>query len=143
MPRIERSALVPYSAEQMFQVVTDVTAYPDFLPWCSASRVIESSATEQVAELELSQLGMTQRFVTRNELTAPSLVRINLVQGPFRRLDGEWRFTSLGKTGCKVELSLQFDVESRVLGSVLVQVWEQASDKMVDAFCRRAESCYE
>lgn len=142
MPRVERSALVPYSCEQMFDVVLDVEAYPSFLPWCSGARVLEYTGDVQVGELELSRAGMTQRFATRNRLVHPSSISLELVSGPFRKLSGEWRFVALGDAGCKVELTLTFEPDGRVMKMALGQLWRMAADRMVDAFCERAEVVY-
>lgn len=142
MPRVERSALVPYSCEQMFNVVLDVEAYPSFLPWCSGARVLEQHDSVQVGELELSRAGMTQRFATLNRLVFPSSITLELVSGPFRKLSGEWRFVALGDAGCKVELTLSFELDGRVMKVALGQLWRMAADRMVDAFCERAGVVY-
>lgn len=142
MPTIERSALVPHSAEQMFEIVRDVESYPAFLPWCSGARVISESGDEQLAELELSRGGMRQKFSTRNHLTRPTSLHIELEKGPFKRLRGEWRFTPLGDAGCKVALHLAFEPDSRLMNVALGQVWRMATDRMVDAFCARAEALH-
>jgi len=142
MPTIERSALVPYSAGHMFDVVADVEAYPDFLPWCSGARILEQEAGFQLAELELSRTGLNQRFSTRNHLERPTSIRLDLQEGPFRQLAGEWRFRPLGDSGCKVELTLRFELDGRMMQVALGQVWKMAADRMVDAFCRRAEVVY-
>lgn len=142
MTTIERSALVPYTADQMFDVVEHVAAYPDFLPWCSRANVLEQSREHQVAELELSRAGMMQRFTTRNTLERPGRITLALVRGPFRRLTGEWRFTPLGNMGCKVELMLTFEMDGQLMKMALGQLWAMAADRMVDAFCVRAESLY-
>lgn len=126
----------------MFDIVLDVERYPQFLPWCSDSRVIELSDGHQLAELELARAGMSQRFTTRNELRRPENITLSLVEGPFRRLSGEWRFRSLGDAGCKVELHLGFEMEGRLQRAALGQLWRMAADRMVDAFCERAEKLY-
>ena len=142
MTAIERSALVPYSADQMFDVVLDVEVYPEFLPWCSGSRLIELSNEHQLAELELSRAGLTQRFTTRNRLVRPDRISLDLVNGPLTRLSGEWRFTALGDAGSKVELHLAFEMEGRFRKAALGQLWNMAADRMVDAFCERADVVY-
>lgn len=142
MKTVARSALLPFSAEQMFDLVNNVSAYPEFLPWCSESRVLESSELEMVASLTISKAGMSHRFTTRNHMERPERIRLTLVDGPFSRLEGSWQFTQLGDDGCKTEMNLSFDFSSTVLNATLGKVFSQAADSMVDAFCERARSVY-
>lgn len=142
MTTVERSALVPYLPEQMFEVVRDVRAYPEFLPWCAEAIILAETDSEQLAELSLSKGGITQRFSTRNTLVKPSTIELELVDGPFSRLRGAWHFVALGSAGCKVQLRLSFELDSALMQMALGQVWRAATDRMVDAFCDRAESLY-
>lgn len=142
MKRVSRSALLPFSAEQMFDLVNDVAAYPEFLPWCSDSRVIESSPTEMLASLTISKAGLSHSFSTRNQLQRPELIRLVLVDGPFSSLEGNWRFSQLGDDGCKAEMGLAFDFNSVVLNATLGKAFSHAADTMVDAFCDRARQVY-
>jgi ribosome-associated toxin RatA of RatAB toxin-antitoxin module len=142
MTEISRSAVVPYSPAQLFAVVRDVRAYPDFLPWCAAAKLISETATEMVATLEIRKGGISQRMTTRNGLSPPSVMTIELVNGPFRRLSGRWTFLALGEDGCKVSLQMSFEMDNRLMGAALGKVFGLAADKMVDAFCERAEVLY-
>ncbi|MFP6806016.1 MAG: type II toxin-antitoxin system RatA family toxin [Pseudomonadales bacterium] len=142
MRHVERSALMPYSAEQMFNVVNDVASYPKFLPWCIASEVLESTSRVMVARLELAKGGMRQSFTTRNDLEPPKHMKMSLVDGPFSLLKGEWHFKQLGEDGCKIEMSLSFDFNNRLMNVTLGKVFGVAADKMVDAFCERADVLY-
>lgn len=126
----------------MFDVVNDIENYPRFLPWCKAARVISESEGASVAELTIARGGITQSFTTRNELDRPNSMKLDLVEGPFTRLRGEWRFEQLGDAGSKVALRLEFELDSRVAGYALGKVFGSAADTMVDAFCDRAESVY-
>jgi ribosome-associated toxin RatA of RatAB toxin-antitoxin module len=137
MKRVERSALLPLTPEQVFDVVNDVAAYSEFLPWCDESEVIESSATAMKARLSIVKGGMRQSFTTQNQLVRPNRIDLRLLAGPFSSLEGQWRFTPLGDEGCKVELKLAFDFDSRLANFALGKVFEQAADTMVDAFSRR------
>ena len=123
----------------MFDVVNDVDGYPDFLPWCDESRIIESSEHEMVASLTIARGGVRHSFTTRNRLERPGRMTLTLVDSPFKTLEGEWRFHQLGEDGCRVEMTLSFDFDSRLAGMVLAKVFEHAADTMVDAFCDRAE----
>ncbi len=126
------------TCEQMFDVVNDVRAYPSFLPWCVDTRVHEETESAMVATLSIQKAGVSADFTTRNRLRRPAEIRLELVDGPFRVLQGHWVFTSLGSEGCKTEMTLRFDVSSRLLDFTLGKVFEQVADTMVDAFCQRA-----
>lgn len=137
MPRVQRTALLPFPAADVFAIVNDVSRYPEFLPWCSAATVIEENAEEVVAALSLSASGITETFTTRNRLTPCEKIDMELVSGPFRELTGGWTFVRLGDDeGCRVELDLSFQFTG--VKSLLGAVFNRAADKMVDAFCARA-----
>lgn len=140
--RIERSALVGYAPRRMFDLVRDVNSYPQFLSWCSDASVTEESGETQVATLEISLAGLKQRFTTRNTLAPPSRIGMELESGPFRHLDGAWTFDPVGEDGCRVTLRLTFAVASRVLAGALEKGFARVADRLVDDFCRRAESVY-
>lgn len=142
MRQVERSALVPYSAVQMFEVVNDVASYPAFLPWCVASELLESSSSVIVARLDLAKGRIRQSFTTRNELDPPNHISMSLVEGPFSLLKGEWHFKQLGDEGCKVEMNLKFDFDNRLMNATLGKVFSAAADRLVDAFCERADVLY-
>ena len=110
MKEISRSALLPFSAKQMFDVVNDVASYQDYLPSCSRSEVIESSPEFMVARLTLTKAGVSQQFTTRNNLVGLERIDLQLVDGPFTSLNGFWLFTQLGNDGCKTEMNLAFDL---------------------------------
>ena len=142
MTEIRRSALVALTPEQMFDVVNDIEAYPVFLPFCTSSRVIERKEDEVTAALTISKSGITQTFRTRNILAPPNHILLKLVAGPFSRLTGEWRFDAVGAAGCKVSLYLDFEFDNRLLNLAFGQVFKLVADRMVDAFCERAEQVY-
>ena len=142
MHEVHRSALMPYSAKQMFDVVNDVVSYPAFLPWCVASELLESSSTVIVARLVLAKGGIRQSFSTRNELHSPDHISMSLVEGPFSLLKGEWHFTQLGDEGCKIEMNLRFDFDNRLMNATLGKVFAVAADRLVDSFCERADALY-
>ena len=142
MKEISRSALLPFSAEQMFDVVNDVAVYQYYLPSCSRSEVIESSPELMVARLTLTKAGVSQQFTTRNKLAAPQRIDLQLVEGPFTTLNGYWLFSQLGLDGCKTEMNLKFDFNSRMLNATFGKVFEQVADSLVEAFCDRAKVLY-
>ena len=146
MKRIERTALLPYSADQMFLVVNDVRSYPDFLPWCVEARVIAEDDTEMTARLTVAKAGIHQSFTTRNTLQRPTRIDIALLEGPFKMLAGGWQFHALGENEaeqpCKVELHLSFEFERRLMDLTFGKVFQLITDSMVDTFCARADALY-
>lgn len=126
----------------MFSVVMDVDAYTTFLPWCAASKLVSKSDTEIVGKLEVSKGGIRRTMTTRNRIEPPHKMYIELIDGPFREFSGLWTFQALGDSGCKVTLRLKFEVDGRLMGFALGRVFNAAADKMVDAFCERAEKVY-
>ncbi len=143
MPIINRSALLPYPAATVFEIVNDVARYPDFLPWCAQAEVLAASESEVVAELALRTRGVTERFTTRNLLVPHERIELQLVSGPFRDLRGAWTFLRLGADeGCKVSLLLEFEFSGAraLLGGAFSGIFVKAADRMVDAFCERART---
>lgn len=126
----------------MFCLVDDIESYPRFLPWCSDASVEERDAQTVVASLELQKGAMSRRFTTRNKLVEHSAIDITLVGGPFRRLEGGWRFHELGEGGCRVSLELEFAFDSKLLDMMFGAFFEQTCNSLVDAFTRRAVEVY-
>ncbi|MDX1587499.1 MAG: type II toxin-antitoxin system RatA family toxin [Oleiphilaceae bacterium] len=139
---IERSALVHHSARRMYDLVNDIERYPEFLPWCSDARVHESDEHQLLASLEVSKSGVRQSFSTRNRLLAPERIAMELVDGPFTQLRGDWHFRALTDEACKVTLTLEFSLNGTVARVAFGNVFSQAANTMVDAFCRRADALY-
>ena len=137
--RIERSALIQRPAEVLFSLVDDVERYPEFLPWCAGARVVAIEGQSVIASLEVARGGVRQRFTTRNERRAPEEIRMQLVEGPFSRLEGAWRFRALAADACKVELSLEFGFGGSLTRLAFEKVFSEVAGTMVDAFCRRAQ----
>ncbi len=142
MPVVSKSALVPFSAAQMFKLVDDFESYPEFLPWCRSSHLISRSENEICGELEVARAGIRQTFSTRNKLVKNERVDIELIEGPFRKLQGGWKFTALREDACKIELVLDFEFSGRLINSAFGKVFGQIANTMVDAFCKRAEEVY-
>jgi len=141
--RIERSALVVYSAAKMFELVQDVPSYPQFLSWCTATDVAEQTLVMQKATLEVAIAGVVQRFTTINTLYAGERVAMKLHAGPFRDLRGEWCFIQLGEDGCKVSLSLEFEMKKGPMAKIFGKGFGKVADRLVDDFCKRAERVYQ
>lgn len=143
MIKVQKSALVPFSAEQMFDLVNDVETYPEFIPGCQATELVESSEDQLVGTLHLSVAGIKLTLTTRNQLQRPSQMDLTLESGPFSSLTGRWRFTPLGDLGCKVELDLSFEPDSKIIGVAAGTVLSQVAGQMVSAFSKRAEQVYD
>ncbi|WP_288131161.1 type II toxin-antitoxin system RatA family toxin [Microbulbifer sp.] len=142
MTEIERSALVMFSAEQMFDLVNDVASYPQFLPGCRGAEVLHEDAGTLEARLELSRAGISQSFVTRNRLLRPHSMTLELVDGPFSEFNGHWQFTPLNENACKVVFTLRFRVQNRLLGAAAGKLFSGIANQMVDAMCERAGKIY-
>jgi len=142
MRKVSRSALVPYSAADMYRLVEDVESYPDFLPWCSDVEVHYREGNVVEATLELQRAGLTRRFRTRNAMQPVTSMQLSLVGGPFRHLAGGWKFTPLDDQGSKVSLELEFEFESRALDLLIGAFFEETCNSLVDAFTSRAAEIY-
>lgn len=142
MPQISRSALVPFSAEQMYQLVNDVHSYPDFLPGCTGSRVIKASNNEMTAAVDVAKAGISKTFTTRNTLLDNQSINMQLVDGPFRKLMGGWHFTPLSPEACKVELHLDFEFTNKLIELAFGKVFKELAGNMVQAFTQRAKEVY-
>jgi ribosome-associated toxin RatA of RatAB toxin-antitoxin module len=139
---VNRSALVNYSAQQMFDLVNDIEAYPQYMDGCVGAKVLKREGDWLEARLELSKAGVSQSFVTRNQLRAPESMSMTLVDGPFKYLKGCWRFTALNETACKVSFDLEFELQSKLLGMAVGKLFEAVASKQVDALCARAAQIY-
>ncbi|MBF7144519.1 MULTISPECIES: type II toxin-antitoxin system RatA family toxin [Pseudomonas] len=136
---IQRSALLPYPAQALYDLVNDVARYPEFLPWCSSTKVLDSTPTSMRASLEVAKGGLSQRLVTRNELVPGERIEMNLEEGPFTQLHGIWVFKPLGEKACKISLDLAFDYDGPIVRATLGPLFNQAANTLVDAFCQRAK----
>jgi ribosome-associated toxin RatA of RatAB toxin-antitoxin module len=139
MTSIHRHALVRHSAARMYGLVNDVGAYSRRFSWCEGSEVLEQSDRHMLARLDLRVAGLRVGFTTRNTLTEPTRIELQLVEGPFRQLRGLWVFHTLAEDACKVSLSMDFEVASKLIGSALAIGFQGLADAMVDDFCRQAD----
>ena len=142
MRKVNRSAIVPHSPQQMFALVDDIAAYPEFLPWCNDATVHSRTDDTVEATLELHKGSVSNHFTTRNTRIEHSAIEIALVGGPFRCLDGGWRFEDLGGQGCKVSLELEFEFESMMIDLMFGRFFEDTCNSLVDAFTRRATAVF-
>jgi ribosome-associated toxin RatA of RatAB toxin-antitoxin module len=142
LARVEKSALVPFSAAAMFELVNDVESYPQFLPWCRSGRLISRDEQELCGEIEVARAGISQRFSTCNRLYPYERIELRLREGPFRRLEGTWRFDALREDACKIGLVMEFEFSGRLINAAFGAIFGQIADSLVDAFCRRARDLF-
>ncbi|MGO2508472.1 SRPBCC family protein [Vibrio hibernica] len=142
MPLINRSALVSFSAEQMFTLVNDVERYPEFLPGCSGSKLIESSQTAMVASVDVSKAGIKKTFTTSNLMIPDRLIKLQLVDGPFKSLSGSWRFIPLDDFACKIEFQLEFEFSNKLIEMAFGKIFNELTSNMVKSFTQRAKQIY-
>ena len=133
---------MPYNSAEMFALVDDIDAYDEFLPWCSQSEVLARNDHVVDASLEVHKGALSKTFSTRNTNSLHEAIDIALIGGPFKHLSGGWRFESLGDSGCKVMLDLEFQFESRIVDAMFGPFFEETCSSLVDAFIDRAVSVY-
>jgi len=142
MSTVGRSAIVNHSAQEMFSLVFDVDSYPSFLPWCDKASIAERMPGRTVATLRINFRGLKEEFTTENRDRPGEFIDMKLVSGPFRSLEGGWRFTPLSAGACKVELSLRYEFTSVILDRLVGKVFDEIANSLVDAFARRADQLF-
>jgi ribosome-associated toxin RatA of RatAB toxin-antitoxin module len=147
MKHVRKSVLLWYSPREMYDLVTAVADYPQFLPWCDQAQVLEQHALGVTARLSLAYMGVRHAFTTRNTHVDAQQVQVALVDGPFSLLEGLWKFHPLGRPGsdqaaCKVELDLRYAFSGKALEAVISPVFDKVANTLVDSFVRRAEDVY-
>lgn len=142
LTRIAKTALLPYPAEHLFDLINDIEAYPQYMDGCVGARILHAEADLIEARLELSRAGITQAFATRNRLQRPDAIVMELVEGPFRTLSGRWQFNTLSATACKVSLDLQFELDGKLASLAAGKLFEGVAGNLVDAMCKRAHVLY-
>ena len=142
MTVIKRTALVPYSAKQMFELVNAIEDYPRFLQWCHESEIISKTDEAVEAKLVIAWSGIHKSFTTRNILTPHDRIDIKLVEGPLKQLEGQWEFVALGDEGCRVNLHLEFEVGKGFIDKLFAPIFNNIANSLVDAFCKHAVDVY-
>ena len=142
MHKVARSALVSYSAEEMYHLVADIPRYREFLSWCDSATVISEQDEIVVASITIAFKGLKKKFTTRNRMIPFESITMKHVEGPFSHLEGVWGFTPLDTQACKIALDLHFDFSSRLIASVVGPVFTHISNTQVDAFHKRAQLIY-
>jgi ribosome-associated toxin RatA of RatAB toxin-antitoxin module len=142
MPAIQKSATLPFTPQQMFDLVNKIEDYPIFLHWCEESQIISQNPDEVVASLSLSAAGMKKSFTTRNLLSPHKMIEMELIDGPFKHLEGFWQFEPHNETGCKVQLNLEFEFLNHLFSMLIGPVFHQVANTLVDSFQKRAHEVY-
>ena len=140
--KVSRSALLPYSAAQMFDVVSDIRSYPGFLKWCDNMQIISESPQEVVAKLMISYTKLNMSFTTRNTMVKNESIEMSLVDGPFSNLTGKWHIQRLDDHACKVSLEMDFMFENPITHKLFGRVFQNVISDQVDAFQQRAQQLY-
>jgi len=139
---VERSAIVTFTPAQMFDLVNDVARYPEFLPWCVGARVEESSQTERLATVKITRGALRTEFTTRNTLERDARILMQLIEGPFRRLEGVWRFDAIGERGSRIHFRVEFEFKNLLTAAAFSSMFEAVCASIVDAFVLRAQKIY-
>ena len=145
MKTVTKSVLIWYSPEEMFGLVTDVARYPQFLPWCDRASVVSEDATGMTAQVGISFSGIRQSFTTRNTHVPGREVHMQLIDGPFSQLEGQWKFLPVGEgdqRACRIEFELRYGFSNIALATLIGPVFDRIAGSMVDAFVKRADEVY-
>ena len=142
MAIVHKSVLLNYSAEQMFALVERVEDYPKFLSWCGGVDVRQRDPSKLVATLIINYHGVKQSFTTENLNSPPTSMKMKLIEGPFKHLDGSWTFKPLRDNACKIEFDLHYEFSSKLLEKIIGPVFNMIANSFVDSFCKRAETVY-
>ncbi|MBS1188748.1 MAG: type toxin-antitoxin system RatA family toxin [Rhodocyclaceae bacterium] len=142
MALVEKLVLIEHSAQQMFELVDRCEDYPQFLPWCNHTELKFRDEAKTVATLHINYHSVTSHFTTENDKQVPVWMNIRLVDGPFRRLEGSWRFHPLTENACKIEFKLHYEFSSKIFEKIIGPVFNHIANTFVDAFVRRAAQVY-
>ncbi|MDP2639271.1 MAG: type II toxin-antitoxin system RatA family toxin [Betaproteobacteria bacterium] len=142
MAMVEKSVLIGHSAARMYALVADVDAYPQFLPWCSGTEVRQLDAHRAAATLHVNYHGLRLHFTTENQMDAGALIDMKLVNGPFKHLDGYWRFVALSEQACKIEFQLSYELSGKLVEKIAGPVFNHIANTLVEVFVKRALALY-
>lgn len=142
MAIVEKSVLIGHSAAKMYAMVADVDAYPQFLPWCSATEVQTLGANKAAATLHINYHGLRLHFTTENQMERGTLIDMTLVNGPFKHLDGYWRFVPLSEQACKIEFRLNYELSGKLMDKIAGPVFNHIANTLVEVFVKRAATLH-
>ena len=143
MPMHAEKRVLPYAPEQMFDLVADVERYPEFLPWCTGVRVLERNADVVISRMEVGFKLFHESFTTRVKLSPPQRIDVAYFEGPFKYLNNHWVFEPNAGGGCEVDFFVDFECSSHLFGKAIGIVFNEAVQRMVSAFEKRARSLYD
>lgn len=138
MHNIHKSAIVLHPAQKMFQLVDSVENYPQFLPWCGSTQIIERDNEKTIASIEINYKGIRQTFTTENTKKQNQEMIIKLIDGPFKSLSGEWMFKNLDKDSCQIELKLEYEFSNVILEKLISPVFNMIANTFIDEFIKEA-----
>ena len=138
MHNIHKSAIVLHPAQKMFQLVDSVENYPQFLPWCGSTQIIERDNDKTIASIEINYKGIRQTFTTENTKKQNQEMIIKLIDGPFKSLSGEWMFKNLDKDSCQIELKLEYEFSNVILEKLISPVFNMIANTFIDEFIKEA-----
>ncbi|PCI07792.1 MAG: ubiquinone-binding protein [Gammaproteobacteria bacterium] len=143
MSHIKRNALVHYSPAEMYHLINNVEDYASFLPWCRSSIVLNESDSEMMASVEIAKGVLKKSFTTKNRLYKDNRIELQLVDGPFKRLNGYWQFDALKtENACRVTFDLEFEFDNAMMSIAAKPIFTQIANSLVDSFCKRAVVVY-
>ena len=134
---------MPYPVQFMYDIVNDVDSYPVFLPWCGGVKIHKLDNFSMEASILMRGAGLNHWFKTRNSMVPGKSIEIELIEGPFSKLDGRWSFTPIDSEGCKIELRLLFEMKQGLASKLITPAFSRIANTMVDSFCDRAKDQYE
>ncbi|MBP9743269.1 MAG: type II toxin-antitoxin system RatA family toxin [Burkholderiales bacterium] len=143
MPTITKTVLVPYTTRQMFNLISDIENYAQYLPWCTKSEIRNRMDNQVTGAVYLEYLKVKLHFVTLNTNIAYSAIKMELVEGPFKHLTGMWNFMPLGDTGCKIEFNLEYKFANNVLEKIIGPMFNYISKNIVECFIQEAKKKYQ
>ena len=142
MPTHAEQRILPYSQEQLFALVADVERYPDFLPWCVASRIRRREGEVFFADLVIGFKMVRERFTSKVTLSRPDRVDVTYTEGPFHHLNNHWVFRPLPEGGTEIDFYVDFEFRSKLLQTLIGALFNEAVKMMVSAFEKRARQLY-
>lgn len=142
MTHIHKTALVPYSIDNMFNLVNDIESYPKFLPWCKQATLLSHTDTGVIASITMGSVALEKTFTTTNTIKPNEFIEMRLLEGPFSHLKGAWYFHPVGNEGCKISLDMHFEISNKILRLSLGPIFTKIVNNLMDAFIQRAGELY-
>jgi len=142
MTEISKTAVVPYTSNEMYALVNDIESYPAFLPWCIAAKILSKKEESLIATLSLAMGKIKQSFTTENTMLEGSRIDMRLIEGPFKHLSGYWKFNPEDEHSCNIQLHMNYEFKNKIIKYALGKVFYIVIDTMVESFVQRAQHIY-